>query len=68
MYFESDGLRAYDTPFYERAGLPVGSKLNGPAILLQTDSTAVVPPGASVEVLPSGDLLIRVSQEESTWR
>ena len=68
VYFESDGLRAYDTPFYERAKLPVGSRLEGPAILLQTDSTAVVPPGASVEVLTTGDLLIRVTQEEPTWR
>lgn len=60
VYFDTGGLRAYDTPFYERARLPVGARLDGPAVLLQTDSTAVVPPGASVEVLASGDLLIRV--------
>jgi len=60
VHFDVGGLRAFDAPFYERARVPVGSRLEGPAILLQTDSTAVVPPGATVEVLASGDLLIRV--------
>ena len=54
------GLRAFDTPFYERPRLPVGARVAGPAILLQADSTAVVPPGASAEVLATGDLLIRM--------
>jgi N-methylhydantoinase A len=60
---DGSGLRAFETPFYERPRLPVGARLEGPAILLQTDSTAVVPPGASAEVLPTGDLLIRVGGE-----
>ncbi|HEY7200768.1 MAG TPA: hydantoinase/oxoprolinase family protein, partial [Candidatus Dormibacteraeota bacterium] len=54
------GLRAFDTPFYERPRLPVGARVAGPAILLQADSTAVVPPGAGAEVLATGDLLIRM--------
>jgi N-methylhydantoinase A len=62
VHFDHDGgLRAHDTPIYERPRLPVGTRVEGPAILLQADSTAVVPPGASAEVLKTGDLLIRIS-------
>src|SRR5215469_6368007 len=62
VYFEAGGLRSFETPFYERPQLPVGAVLDGPAVLLQADSTAVVPPGASAEVLATGDLLIRVGE------
>ena len=62
VHFDVGGLRSFETPFYERPRLPVGARVEGPAILLQTDSTAVVPPGASAEVLSTGDLLIRVEE------
>jgi N-methylhydantoinase A/oxoprolinase/acetone carboxylase beta subunit len=54
-----DELRPQPTRFFERSRLPVGSQVEGPAILLQTDSTVVVPPAATAEVLETGDLLIR---------
>lgn len=38
-------LQTFQTPYYDRALLPTGQKMSGPAILLQTDSTTVVPPG-----------------------
>jgi N-methylhydantoinase A len=57
---QGGGLKSHRTPFYERAKLPVGATLEGPAILLQVDSTAVVPPGATAEVLNTGDVLIKV--------
>ena len=62
VHFEAGGteLEAVETPFYRRAELPPGTRLDGPAILVQTDSTIVVPPGATAEVLESGDLSIRV--------
>jgi N-methylhydantoinase A len=56
---EDGGLEVHSTRFYERTNLPVGAVIEGPAIVLQVDSTTVVPPGASVEVLETGDLLIR---------
>lgn len=40
-----DVLRSYETPYFDRMTLPVDSPMHGPAILLQTDSTTVVPPG-----------------------
>ncbi len=44
--FRVDGeLQTFDTPHLERNSLPVGREFSGPAILLQTDSTTVVPPG-----------------------
>lgn len=62
VYFAANGtgLVAHMTNFYERSNLPVGARVPGPAVLLQLDSTTLVPPGASTEVLKTGDLLIRV--------
>lgn len=45
-----DKLQSFDTPYYNRVDLPVGQTMQGPAILLQTDSTTVVPPDWSFEV------------------
>lgn len=41
----SDVLQTFDTPYLDRMSLPVGQDMHGPAILLQTDTTTVVPPG-----------------------
>jgi N-methylhydantoinase A len=41
----ADALESFETPYYDRASLPVDDEMTGPAILLQTDSTTVVPPG-----------------------
>ncbi|MEK6247844.1 MAG: hydantoinase/oxoprolinase family protein [Planctomycetales bacterium] len=46
------------TGFYQRDLLPVGGKLKGPAVLLQADSTTVVPPGATAKVDASGSVII----------
>ncbi len=40
----NDVLQTCDTPYLDRYTLPVGEKFHGPAILLQTDTTTVVPP------------------------
>lgn len=40
-----DALQTFETPYYDRASLTTGQEMSGPAILLQTDSTTVVPPG-----------------------
>jgi N-methylhydantoinase A len=54
------GLQALPTPFYRRDGLPPETPLVGPAIILQTDSTTVVPPGATAHAHASGNLILRV--------
>src|SRR5438477_25319 len=62
VYFadKAGALTAQKAQFYERAKLPADARVSGPAVLLQVDSTTLVPPGASAEVLKTGHLLIRV--------
>jgi N-methylhydantoinase A len=61
VYFPGDaGLKQTDTRLYDRARLPAGTRVNGPAIVIELDSTVVVPPGSTAEVLQSGEILIRV--------
>jgi N-methylhydantoinase A/oxoprolinase/acetone carboxylase beta subunit len=48
------------TPFYRRDALPLDEKIAGPAIILQTDSTTVVPPGATVHADRGGNLILRL--------
>ena len=45
-----DDAEPRDTPMYDRAGLPAGTVLQGPAIITQFDATTVVPPHAQVTV------------------
>lgn len=50
------------TPVFERARLPAGARVTGPAILEQSDSTTVVPPGWVAVAEASGNLRIRRGQ------
>jgi len=56
IHFASGGREAI---VRDRASLPPGSKLPGPAILTQLDATTVVAPGWTAEVHPSGAVLLR---------
>jgi N-methylhydantoinase A len=56
-YFPPDGFAA--TAIYDRARLPLGARVDGPAIVEQPDTTTVVPPGYAAVVDPSGNLRIR---------
>jgi len=59
--FRLDGaLRCLDTPRYARDHLPLEEAVAGPAIILQTDSTTVVPPDALFTAGCDGNLIIRV--------
>lgn len=53
-------LEAFDTPFYRRGLLPLDTVIPGPAIVLQEDSTTVVPPRCSLVAEASGNLIIRI--------
>ena len=46
--------------FYRRHLLPVGESFAGPAIVLQKDSTTVVPPGCVAINDPAGNLILKV--------
>ena len=54
-----DGAKATETRSYLRSGLAPGANVEGPAVVHQTDSTILVPPGAAAEVRLSGAMLLR---------
>jgi N-methylhydantoinase A len=56
VYF---GAAVRDTPVYDRASLPTGLQVHGPAIIEEFGSTTVVFPGQVVETDPHGILVIR---------
>jgi N-methylhydantoinase A len=56
-----DGVPAApETPFLRRDRLPIGVTIAGPCVVLQTDSTTVVPPGCTLTADPGGNLIIAV--------
>jgi N-methylhydantoinase A len=58
--FRVDGvLSDHETAFLQRDKLPVGVPIDGPAIVLQMDTTTVVPPRYTVEADIAGNLIIR---------
>jgi N-methylhydantoinase A len=63
VYF---GSAFQQTPVFDRAGLPSGGRVNGPAIVEEFGSTTVVFPGQYVEVDPHGILVIRSVSSESS--
>jgi N-methylhydantoinase A len=59
--FRVDGrLAEVETAVYRRDKLPIDRAIDGPAIILQNDSTTVVPPKARVTADRFGNLLIDV--------
>ena len=58
-HFRVDGeLQAMTTPLYARDKLPVDQVFEGPAIVLQKDTTTIIPPGARAQAQAGGNLLI----------
>ena len=57
--FDDGKLADYPTTFYRRDLLPVGERVAGSAIVLQMDSTTVVPPQHSFEADTAGNLIVR---------
>jgi len=51
--------RQVPTPLYERGRLAPGARISGPAVLVQQDSTVVLPPGWAAEVDSQGHLIAR---------
>jgi len=56
-------LSSYETAYYRRDRLPLGQAVPGPAIILQRDTTTVVPPGWSAESEAGGNLILRVTRK-----
>ena len=51
-------LKSFETTFYDRSKLPLGQPIAGPAVILQVDSTTVVPPYCTAELEESGSISI----------
>jgi N-methylhydantoinase A/oxoprolinase/acetone carboxylase beta subunit len=62
VFRTADGLRSFVTPRYERDRLPPEEAIAGPAIIVQADSTTIVPPYARVRALWDGNLVIRLPE------
>jgi N-methylhydantoinase A/oxoprolinase/acetone carboxylase beta subunit len=61
VHFEVDGrVTPASTPIVERDLMPVDERIEGPLIVVQLDSTTVVPPGAAVTRDAFGNLLLTV--------
>ncbi|WCK55166.1 hydantoinase/oxoprolinase family protein [Aneurinibacillus sp. Ricciae_BoGa-3] len=59
--FKVDGeLETLETSFYQREYLPIGAEVAGPAIILQKDTTTVLPPHCTAFVEESGNIIIKV--------
>lgn len=55
IYYEG---KNYPTTIYDRNKLPVGSLVNGPAIVVEMDSTSLILPGFNANVDAIGNLII----------
>ncbi|WP_144641189.1 hydantoinase/oxoprolinase family protein [Bordetella genomosp. 13] len=59
VYFAAHGW--VDTPVYRRAALPVGTPIEGPAVVEEMSSTTVVLPGQRAHADDYGNLLINLN-------
>jgi N-methylhydantoinase A len=60
VFFSAGGFR--ETQVISRYSLPVGTTLEGPAILEEVDSTTLLEPGDKLTVDPQGSIVIRLSE------
>lgn len=59
--FDVDGeLEKLETKFYQRERLPINQEFSGPAIVLQKDTTTVIPPHCTAYVEEFGNMIIKV--------
>ena len=57
VYFPENGDYV-ETPVYDRAALPEGEGLSGPAIVEESESTLVVGPNATIRVDEGGNIIV----------
>jgi N-methylhydantoinase A len=53
-------LKEFETSCYERHRLKAGSLISAPAILLQRDTTTVIPPGWTARVEENGNIILNL--------
>jgi N-methylhydantoinase A len=57
-YFRESGL--VPVPSYDGVSLPLGSRIEGPALIREPTTTVVVYPGSTATVSPLGNYLLEV--------
>jgi len=57
--------RTIASPVYDRTHLGVGDCIEGPALIVQADTSIVVPPGVRAEVRSMGEIFLSVDVESS---
>src|SRR5262249_29204531 len=59
VVFDVDGRpERLETPFYDRGDLGRGHVIEGPSVVVQYDSTTVVPPGLRAEIDRHGNIVV----------
>jgi N-methylhydantoinase A len=62
VYF-SDAGATTQTPVYDRYALPAGTRIVGPAVFEENESTFVIGPSSSATVLPDGSILTEMPND-----
>jgi N-methylhydantoinase A len=57
-----ESLESVPTVFYERDLLPVGERVEGTAVVVQGDTTTVLPPGVSGALDEEGNLILELRE------
>ena len=58
--FRVDGsLARFDTPYYRRDAIPADCPIEGPAVVVQRDTTTVVPPGWTAAAKSNRNLILK---------
>ncbi|GCE49543.1 N-methylhydantoinase A [Thermosporothrix hazakensis] len=64
LFPSETGAMPFVVPIYERSVLAVDTELSGPAIIVQYDTTTVVPPAWRLRVDMTGNLLLEQMKEQ----
>lgn len=61
VYFDN-GCGAVETPVYDRYALPTATRIDGPAVFEENESTFIIGPGSTATVLPDGSILTEMPE------
>jgi N-methylhydantoinase A/oxoprolinase/acetone carboxylase beta subunit len=64
-FLSADGVQGLATRFYSRPRLKAGNVIAGPAIIEQSDTTTVLPPGWRATVDRYGNLIVAAAESEA---
>ena len=62
MFRVDNRLEEFETMFYQREKLPLENSIAGPAIIIQQDSTTVVPPNNQFISDTAGNMIISIGE------